>query len=351
MIARRFRPAALLALLFAAPAFAQQEIEDETVADWTARPVAALSAPVAARTRLLSLARAGSRLVAVGHHGVIETSEDGLHWQQSVSPVSQMLTRVRFRDDRTGWAVGYDGVILKTVDSGLHWSVQHLDAASRPLYDILFLDAEHGIAVGGYGTYLTSADGGNNWTVQESPLTALGLHFNNLRRLDDGSLFLTGEKGLLAYSNDDAASWKMLKSPYAGSFFGALPLGGRSLMVYGMRGNVFVADNIGHCPLQDAATWDQYAAQSLEDPAQIAALGWRRLENPSKESLFGASRMNSGEILLVGINGTALQTQKGAGPLVPVQLDANETLVDLQNYKGRLIGVGKRGAQDLGEAR
>lgn len=348
-------PALLAALL--SPAYAQQEETDESAvtapaaADWTAKPVAALTAPVGARTRLLSLAEAGPRLVAVGQQGLIMVSDDGREWRQVSSPVAQMLTRVRFADERNGWAVGYDAAILKTGDGGQTWAVQHLDAAMRPLYDIVFLDADNGIAVGGYGTYLSTADGGKTWAPQETPIAALGLHINSLQRLADGSLFLAGEKGLMAHSTDGGANWKMLKSPYAGSLFGFLPLGGNRVLAYGMRGNVYLSENISLCPAQDPATFDQYAVETVSDPLQIAALGWKRLENPSKESLFGAVAQKDGEVLLVGINGTALQTRLATGQLTSLKLKAEETLVDVRNHKGRLIGVGKRGAQDLGEAR
>ena len=348
---------ALLAALLLSPAHAQQEVQDEAapaaaaVTDWTAKPVQALTAPVGAKTRLLSLAQAGERLVAVGQQGLILTSADAHQWRQVSSPVAQMLNRVRFVDELNGWAVGYDAVILQTADGGQTWTVRHLDASARPLYDILMLDAGNGIAVGGYGTYLRTTDGGKTWAAQESPIAALGLHINSLQRLPDGSLFLAGEKGLMAYSLDGGANWKMLKSPYVGSLFGFLPLGGNRVMAYGMRGNVYLAEDVSLCPGQDPATFDQYAAETVTDPAQIAALGWRRLDNPSKESLFGAAVQKDGDVLLVGINGTALQTRLAQGLLEPVKLKAGETLVDVRNYKGRLIGVGKRGAQDLGEAR
>ncbi|MFX9023723.1 photosystem I reaction center subunit IV, partial [Acinetobacter baumannii] len=44
---------------------------------------------------LLSVARAGERLVAVGERGTIVRSDDqGQSWQQVASPVSVSLTRV-----------------------------------------------------------------------------------------------------------------------------------------------------------------------------------------------------------------------------------------------------------------
>lgn len=337
---------------------AQQEVSDEAdqpaapASDWTAKPVPALQAPLAAKTRLLGMALAGQRLVAVGQQGVIVTSDDaGKNWTQMPVPVSQMLTRVRFKDATHGWAVGYDSVVLKTTDGGRTWSLLNLQAGARPLYDIVFLDEQRGIAVGGYGTYLATADGGKTWSAPALPLADLGLHFNAIRTLEDGSLVLVGEKGLLAHSTDGGANWKMLKSPYIGSFFGVQPLGGRKVMAYGMRGHVFIADDIALCPEQAAQSFDPYNIANVEGPAELAKLGWRLLASPSKESLFGADLLPGGEVLLVGVNGTLLKTEMAANRLQALKSPASETLTGVLAYKERLIAVGKRGAQDLGEVR
>lgn len=350
----RCRAALLLALL-AAPVWAQQEIADgappAAAPDWTARAVPALTAPLAAKTKLLSIARSGERLLAVGQQGVIVASSDGKTWEQRPSPVSQMLTRVRFSDEKTAWATGYDAVILRSGDAGQTWTLQHLDATARPLYDIVFLDAQNGIAVGGYGNYLVTADGGKTWAPQASAIADLGLHINALHRLEDGSLFMAGEKGLLARSTDGGAHWTMLKSPYAGSFFGALPLGGSKVLVYGMRGHVYIAPDLAACVEQVIAEFDPYAVASVEDAEAIRKLGWTRLENPSRESLFAATRLQDGEVFLAGVNGTSLRSELAAGRLQALRTTAAETLTGLVVTPGGLIAVGKRGVQTLSEVR
>ncbi|WVM93430.1 hypothetical protein ULG90_05695 [Halopseudomonas pachastrellae] len=40
----------------------------------------------------------------------------------------QLLTAVYFVDDKRGWAVGHDSLILNTTDGGATWG----DAVSRP---------------------------------------------------------------------------------------------------------------------------------------------------------------------------------------------------------------------------
>jgi len=347
-MSRLWRPAAALcaAWMSLAGAVADTALAPAIAPPDLARP--ALMVSGAAQARLFDLTQAGERLVAVGQQGVILVSDTGEDWRQVPSPASALLTRVRFLDRRRGWAVGYDATILHTSDGGNSWTLQHRDPEARVLYDILFLDARHGIAVGGYGSYYRTADGGKTWQAQAFPLTQLGQHFNRLLRLDARTLFIAGERGLLARSSDGGASWAMLRSPYVGSFFGAIPLGGRRVLVFGMRGNAYVADDIGTIPVQDPSKYDPYTAQTLTDPAQIAALGWRRIDSPIRESLFGGAALADGSVLLVGTNAVALRSDAALRTLTPVTLPAAETLVDVLPHAAGLWAVGRRGVQNLG---
>lgn len=339
----RVRTLCCALVLLAQPVLAQEE-----AARPAAGPIPALPAPKAAQDRLLDIVVAGPRAVAAGQEGVILFSDDGRKWQQADVPVSAMLTRLRFTDERNGWATGYDAALLHTTDGGEHWSVRHYDTSARALYDVLFLDAQHGIAVGAYGNHLESRDGGKTWAVQDSALSKLGMHMNVLLRMPDGALFVAGERGLAARSTDAGVTWQILDTPYGGSWFGALPLGENSILLYGMRGNVFIADDVAACATIDAALWDPYAREMMTDSARIAALGWRKLESPTKESLFGAMPLDPQTVMLVGVNGTALSLDVTAGTLSALTAPAKETLSKLASFRGRILAVGRKGIQDLG---
>ena len=74
---------------------------------------------------LLDIALAGERLVAVGHAGLIITSDDNGHsWEQASVPVSATLTALHFPTPQQGWAVGHGGVILHSADAGSSWTLQ-----------------------------------------------------------------------------------------------------------------------------------------------------------------------------------------------------------------------------------
>ncbi|HEX4895792.1 MAG TPA: YCF48-related protein [Solimonas sp.] len=350
-MSRRLLPAAAALLAaWSVVAGAQEQVPDEAVPPPAPADVAkpALMVTGAAKGRLLDLAQAGSRLVAVGDHGVILTSEDGKAWQQVPSPVSQMLTRLRFLDEKNGWAVGYDATILHTADGGRTWSLQHRDPEARVLFDVLFLDAQNGLAVGGYGSLYRTADGGKTWERQTNPVTEIAQHFNRILALADGTLFVAGERGMLARSKDAGATWELLKSPYSGSYFGALSPDGKRVLAFGMRGNVYLSEDLSACPVQDPASFDSYAIETLSDPAQIAALGWRKLDSPLQESFFGGSVLPDGRVLLVGTNAVAVRSDAGLQTLEIQKLPASETLNDIQPVAQRLLGVGRRGVQDLG---
>jgi Photosynthesis system II assembly factor YCF48 len=311
------------------------------------QPHPALIAPLAAKRTLIGIAQAGSKLIAVGDRGHILGSTDGKAWQQVPSPVDVMLNRVRFRDDKAGFALGHDATILATRDGGASWTVAHFDAASRPLYDVAFLDDQRAFAIGGYGTFLDSADDGATWTPRDFPIGALGQHFNAVTKLGDGSLLVVGEKGLLMRSKDQGANWELIDSPYTGSFFGALPFGEKGALVYGLRGNVFVTTDIARCPTLKVDAYDPYAREPITDTAKIAALGWRVVATPTRESLFGAARSDDG-VVLVGVNGTIVKldpaAKAGSAPRPP----SGETLADVISLDGRWLAVGRRGATDLG---
>lgn len=336
------RAALALAVLMAGNAAAQEAAAPQPFTG----PRAAMTAPKAAQARMLDITTAGSQLVAVGEQGVILRSTDGKQWTQSPSPVNSMLTRVRFTDAKRGWVLGYSGSILQTEDGGATWKLRHYNQEQHAMYDILFLDAQHGLAVGGFGNVLETRDGGATWAASAPALADQRLHLNTISRLGDGSVLIAGEHGLLARSTDAGATWLAVQSPYIGSFFGSQAQGEKGVLIYGMRGNVFETADLSLCPAVEFANWDADQQVTATTPEQLTALGWRKIDNPSTESLFGVLPQQSSR-LFFGINGTVLR-QTADGALTVVKTPAVQTLVHAVNFNGRVIAVGRLGIQDLG---
>ena len=103
--------------------------------------------------------------MVVGERGhVLVSTDGGESWKQARVPVRALLTAVHMHDERTGWAVGHDAVILRTDDGGETWRLVHQAPEEElPLLDVWFRDERTGFAIGAYGYFLVTRDGGDTW--------------------------------------------------------------------------------------------------------------------------------------------------------------------------------------------
>ncbi len=243
------------------------------------KPRPAERAHLASRNLLLGVAQAGSTLVAVGDRGNILLSGNGRDWKQVAVPVNATLTAVAFADADHGWAVGHDATILHTADGGKTWVLQQFKPEKGdPLLNVLAVDVQTAYGLGAYGMFVRTTDGGATWTdVEATPIREDGLHLNAMIRLGDGSLFIAGETGLVGVSTD-GVTWERLPAPYEGSLFGALPRGEKGAMVFGLRGNVLITDD-------------------------VRAGAWKPVDIGTVQSMFGGAMLADGRAVLVGSDG------------------------------------------------
>lgn len=236
---------------------------------------AALNTAQADHRVLLGVARAGSRLVAVGERGLILLSDDdGKRWRQVKVPVAMTLTAVAFATPQAGWAVGHAGIVLHTEDGGASWSRQldgvaigkllaeaaKASAASgnadaqrmaavaqqfvgdgpdKPFLDLHFSDERNGMLVGAYGLMLRTEDGGKSWQSMMGRVdNPKGLHLYAIAVRGD-VIWLAGEQGFLARSGDGGKTFARVEPPYRGSYFTLTALPDGEVIVGGLKGNVF----------------------------------------------------------------------------------------------------------------
>lgn len=223
------------------------------------------SAPLVKQSLLLDSA-SDKHTIVVGERGHILRAAapvDAISDLTQVDvPTTATLTAVYTRGD-LAWAVGHDATILKSVDGGTTWRVvNYQPELDRPFLDVLFFDDNEGVAIGAYGLFYRSTDGGETWQQENHPsvlsaddneylesikddeafyleeLTYISPHFNNLDYANE-QLFLAGEAGLVAVSNDKGKSWQRLDIDYEGSFFRVLALPKQRLLALGLRGNMY----------------------------------------------------------------------------------------------------------------
>jgi len=87
-------------------------------------------------------------------------------WIQQNSGTTNYLNSVYFTDSNTGYAVGFNGTILKTMDGGENWISQN-SGTTNHLESVFFIDQLKGFAVGYTlaNTLLKTINGGEDWMV------------------------------------------------------------------------------------------------------------------------------------------------------------------------------------------
>jgi photosystem II stability/assembly factor-like uncharacterized protein len=235
--------------------------------------------PVSPATRalLLDADRAGERIVGVGDHGVIVTSDDfGASWKRAAVPVDGPLTAVSFFDDQEGWAAGHGAVLLRTTDGGENWEqVPAPVGEAESFLDLLALAPGHLLAIGAYGLYFETRDAGASWEQRRA--IEDDWHLNRITRGGAERLYLAGESGTLAWSTDQGGQWEPIEAPYSGSFYGLMELRSGRLLAYGLRGHVYTAPD-------PSGPWQQ---ATLEPEVLIMT----------------AAELPSGELVLAGMGG------------------------------------------------
>ena len=266
-----FSLALCAASLFALSGFAESKIEGPIEGAEIVEPLAPFL--------VLDAALAGSRIVAVGERGHVLLSDDaGGTWRPVRTPLQATLTAVYFTDQKSGWAVGHDAVIVHTGDGGESWRIQnYAPDLESPLLDVWFADPMQGLAIGAYGLFLETRDGGETWSSRQ--IGEDDAHHNAIVEAVDGRLYIAGEFGRILRSSDRGETWTALASPYEASFFGILAPPDGALLVFGLRGRAYRSEDGGTT--------------------------WRKVVTGTENSLMGGA-VRGDEVILGGLGGVLL---------------------------------------------
>ena len=208
----------------------------------------ALKSNLADKATITSMHAYNDRIVAVGVHGIVLSSEDfGKTWIQAEKvPFTNTLTDVQCVSESQCWATGHDMTILHSVDGGKNWSVQYDDIDfDAPFLSIHMVDYLNGIVVGAFGKSMITNDGGENWTstvVTDDPYEP---HLNSVyssyrMKSENGTnlMFVAGEVGQVHISNDQGKSWNMVDTEYFGSLWGGISVDDKRKLLLGMAGKI-----------------------------------------------------------------------------------------------------------------
>ena len=277
----------------------------------------------ATKAMILSSARAGKRIVAVGNHGIVLLSDtDGADFRQAKSvPVRSTLSAVFFVDDKTGWAVGQWGVVLRTDDAGESWTLQRHDTSvDQPLFSVWFRDKERGYAVGLWSLLITTVDGGKTWTQLKlpPPPDAKKADRNLLKIFANrmGTLFIAAEKGTVLKSYD-GESWTYINTGYKGSFWTGIVLNNGTILVGGLRGTIYRSADDGR--------------------------SWREVKSEFKSSITDFAEA-AGKVYAAALDGVFLESENGGGTFKGSQREDRLPFTAISvNSTGKLVKFSKQG--------
>ena len=292
------------------------------------------SAPISGmvgKASLTAIQTVNDHQIMVGESGhIVRRSADGSLIQAQV-PVDVLLTSVFFSDQQNGWAVGHDGVVLHSSDSGQTWhkqldgnainqlslawasseierlrtaveatpgdasSATALDDAqfalddikagsaagpTRPLLDAWFRNDRQGWVVGAYGTILATADAGQTWRYVPGLINPDRLHLNTVLGLADGSLLVGGEGGRVYRSADGGVNWHPAQVLGPASLYKIIQLKDGTVLTFGFGGALFVSHDSGQT--------------------------WKAHSTSLNSSLYGGTQLADGSVLLTGQGGVVL---------------------------------------------
>ena len=329
--------------------------------DYDVLNLPAMQSPLATKTWLHAITRAGDRLVAVGHRGhIIYSDDDGESWTQAEVPVRSDLTAVDFPTAERGWAGGHEGVILHTTDGGVTWTKQ-LDGyqfndmalahysklseqnpdnelypilvgeaefaleqgADRPWYAIEFNERDEGYAIGAYGLVAVTYDG-KNWSPT---IEGIENHdgFNHIyayEKLGVDDFILVGERGSVWHQPEINSDFARISPFYTGSLYTVVSTADGAIIVSGMRGNTFRSTDKG--------------------------FSWQEVELPVAESMVGSERLGDGRLVLVSSAGSVLLSTDDGVSFDRLDDNARWPYTDVIEVEpGVIVLTGMRGVRKL----
>lgn len=124
-------------------------------------------------------------------------------WTPQNSGTNAELNAVFFTGKDTGFVVGSNGVILKTINGGSVWFGQN-SGVIHSLNAVFFLNDTIGFIVGDYGVFLKTINGGANWT-QYDVLTPQ--HLYSIQFVNESIGYAGSGNGVLHKSIDGGVNW------------------------------------------------------------------------------------------------------------------------------------------------
>ncbi len=297
----------------------------------------------------------GDTVTVTGSSGVIFVSTDfGTSWDLKTGMVGSTLYGLQFAGATNGYGAGFDGVFVKTTNSGNAWkaSFAYANRLSPNFNDLYFVNGTTGLAVGSYRIALKTTNGGTSWTQVIADTTAATVTHYGAFMVDENLAFVVGQlsssNGVVYKTTNGGTSWT-IKSAVAAKALRGVAFGSSTVGAVVGAGRVaaYTTDGGG---TWSAATFNNVpAARSVSNLRKVRFLtattaiavgdtiilkstdggaNWNYVTSPAAIALNGLSFQNATTGYAVG-KGQVLKTTDGGDTWTAVTDAALHT--DTQN--------------------
>ena len=165
-------------------------------------------------------------------------------WNSVVSPTNQWLMDVAFIDDVSGWAVGWNGTVLKYTD-GNNWESTSITGISDDkLYGVAFSDNNHGVILG-YSSdneafVYATRNGGTSWSKVMLP--SVDFIPRAVTFGDETRGWIAGSNGVVLTTNDAGQSWSLVETPVSTTLYGVDAIGAGKVYACGSSTLIYSSD-------------------------------------------------------------------------------------------------------------
>lgn len=143
---------------------------------------------------------------AVGSDGVIIKSIDaGKNWMQINSGTRASLYKLQFVTENVGYIVGgYGDIVLKTENAGTSWFPIEINNPDYPyVSNLFFITPDKGFVIGGEGKIFKTVDGGKSWDYKTKGWDNL----SSVYFVDESTGFVCGRSNTLYKTTDFGENW------------------------------------------------------------------------------------------------------------------------------------------------
>lgn len=241
-----------------------------------------------------------------------------------IKPTSlwQKLFDVKILDSLRIYAVGEDGLFLKSFDGGNSW-IQKSIGVNLPFYEFSYYNFNNLIAVGEHGSIFKSTDEGESWKKIQFNFAS---KLNSVKINTAGKIFIIGNDGLFATSNDSGNTWNIMIVDSTINITDVDCFLNGEIILVGDRGKIFISSGNASSfqEIFSGINAKLHCVQILNDNIIFAAgdsgvvikssnggVDWILINIPIKIKLYDLYLMDEDNLYVAGENGKIYFTNDG----------------------------------------